>query len=357
VSVLTVDKTLAPWGELNDIPWTGILVGNGASCAVWHGFRYKSLYDQSCSAEMTTRLTAEAVRIFEALETHNFELVQSALKITSLVTQALGQNPATVEGLYLEIQNALVEAVKSVHIPWRNIPEDNLRAIKQGLLPYEFVYSTNYDLILYWSIMLDGPLGFTDYFFAPRFDLGNTEIWGKVTKVLFLHGGLHLYRELSGETIKRKAQPCQNLLDLFGTPLEPSAVSLFISEGSWRDKLKSVYRSDYLSFAYSQFAKHRGPLVVFGQSLTADFDGHLIEAIRKSEAKILAISLLPGADVPTSKARFYGAFPNMDLHFFDATTHPLGAADLCVPEETTAVNAGAAPVGGPSLAQLWSEHS
>ncbi len=346
--VLAVDETLARWGDLKDIPWTGILVGNGASCAVWRGFRYRSLYDQSCSAEMTARLTAEAIRIFEALETHNFELVLSALKTTSLVIQALGQNPATVDGLYLVIQTALVEAVKSVHIPWANIPEDNLRSIKQALLPYEFVYSTNYDLILYWSIMLDGPSGFTDYFFAPRFDLGNTEIWVKATKVLFLHGGLHLYRELSGETIKRKAQPFQTLLDLFGTPLVPPAVPLFISEGSSRDKLNSIYRSDYLSFAYSQFAKHRGPLVVFGQSLSAEFDGHLIDAIRKSEAKILAISLLPGPDVPTSKARFYGAFPNMDVHFFDATTHPLGAADLSVPEEATAVNARVAPPEGPA---------
>lgn len=244
-----------------------------------------------------------------------------------------------------------VEAVKSVHIPWANIPEDNLRAIKQALLPYEFVYSTNYDLILYWSIMIDEPLGFTDYFFAPRFDLGNTEIWAKATKVLFLHGGLHLYRELSGQTIKRKAQPWQNLLDLFGTPIEPPAVPLFISEGTSRDKLNSIYRSDYLSFAYSQFARHRGPLVIFGQSLNAEFDGHLIDAIRKSDANILAISLLPGAGVPTRKARFYGAFPNMDVYFFDATTHPLGAADLRVPEDTpNASNTDDAQSGGPPAA-------
>jgi Domain of unknown function (DUF4917) len=347
--VLVVDETLAPWSELKDIPWAGILVGNGASCAVWHGFRYRSLYDQSRSAEMTARLTAEAVRIFEVLQTHNFELVLSALKTTSLVTQALGQNPATVDGLYLVIQNALVQAVKSVHVPWANIPEGNLRTIKQALLPYDFVYSTNYDLILYWSIMLDGPAGFTDYFFAPRFDLGNTEIWGKATKVLFLHGGLHLYRELSGETIKRKAEPWQNLLDLFGAPLEPPAVPLFISEGSSRDKLNSIYRSDYLSFAYSQFAKHRGPLVIFGQSLTAEFDGHLIDAIRKSEANILAISLLPGPDVPSRKARFYGAFSNMDVHFFDATTHPLGSEELSVPEEATTGTPGVAPTGGSAV--------
>ncbi|HEX3355139.1 MAG TPA: DUF4917 family protein [Terriglobales bacterium] len=333
MAILGVDDTLVAWDKLQDIPWTGLLVGNGASCAVWGHFRYKSLYDQSRSDQMTNRLNAEAVHIFEALETHNFELVLSALKTTSLVNGAIGQDPAIAEGLYLVIQNALVEAVKSVHIPWANIPENNFRAIKESLIRYEFVYSTNYDLLLYWSIMLDEPLGFKDYFFGPRFDLGNTEIWDKVTKILFLHGGLHLYRALSGETIKRKAEPGQNLLDLFGTPLEQFAVPLFITEGSSRDKLNSIYRSDYLSFAYSQFAKHRGPLVIFGQSLNAQFDGHLIDAIKHSEAKDLGISLLPGAEVPANKARLHGAFPNINLHFFDATTHPMGAATLSVPEE------------------------
>jgi hypothetical protein len=38
----------------------------------------------------------------------------------------------------------------------------------------------------------------------------------------------------------------------------------------------------------------------------------------------------------------------MDVHFFDATTHPLGAAELSVPEEATAVNARVAPPEGPA---------
>lgn len=333
MTVLAVDDELVPWGDLHDIPWTGILIGNGASCAVWRRFRYHSLYQQSRSNQVPNGLSAGAVRVFEKLCTSNFELVLSALKTTSLVVDAIGQDPAMVNDLYSVTQNALVEAVNSVHIPWANIPQENLHAVKAAILQYDRVYSTNYDLILYWSVMLDGPDGFTDYFFAPRFDLSNTEIWGKATKLLFLHGGLHLYRELSGQTLKRKAEFGQNLLDLFGTPLDPPAVPLFVSEGSSKDKMKSINRSDYLSFCYSQFARHRGPLVIFGHSLAVDFDAHLIEAIRKSDATVLGISLLPGPDVPANKARLYAAFANLDVHFFDATTHPLGAANLCVQEQ------------------------
>lgn len=328
--MLAVDDTLATWADLKDIPWTGLLVGNGASCAIWDGFKYTSLFERASSAAVAHGLNSAAVAVFDKLQTRNFELVLSGLKTTSLVVDAMGQNPAPVNDLYSSTQTALVEAVRSVHIPWNSIPEATLHAIKAELLHFDFVYSTNYDLIIYWAVMIDGPTGFTDYFFGPRFDLSNTEIWGKATKLMFLHGALHLYRELSGQTLKRKAEEWQNLLDLFGVELEPPAVPLFVTEGTSRDKLSSINRSDYLSFCYSQFARHRGPLVVFGHSLSADFDGHLIDAIRKSDSAVLAISMLPGAQVSANKVKMYAAFPNMDLHFFDATTHPLGAAALHV---------------------------
>jgi Domain of unknown function (DUF4917) len=332
MTMLSVDDTLATWADLNDIPWTGLLVGNGASSAIWDGFKYTSLFQEACSAALAHGLNGAAVAIFDKLQTRNFELVLSGLQTTSLIVEAMGQDPGPVNDLYSSTQTALVEAVKSVHVPWANIPEASLRAIKAELLRFNFVYSTNYDLIIYWAVMIDGPTGFTDYFFGPRFDLSNTEIWGKATKLMFLHGALHLYRELSGQTLKRKAEEWQNLLDLFGVELAPPAVPLFVTEGSSKDKLSSINRSDYLSFCYSQFARHRGPLVVFGHSLTPDFDGHLIDAIRKSDAAVLAISMLPGAQVPANKAKMYAAFPNMDLHFFDATTHPLGAVALHIPQ-------------------------
>jgi hypothetical protein len=46
--------------------------------------------------------------------------------------------------------------------------------------------------------MLDGPAGFMDYFFGPKFDLSNAEICDEATKVLFLHGALHLYLGIVG---------------------------------------------------------------------------------------------------------------------------------------------------------------
>src|SRR5690606_2616734 len=112
-----------------------------------------------------------------------------------------------------------------------------------------------------------------------EFDASNVEIWGKCTKVLYLHGGLHLYHLPYGATFKRSATIQANLLDLFGTPYKNGAVPLFISEGTSEDKLRSIYGSDYLSFAFAQFARYRGPTVVFGHGL-GDSDAHLVNAMR-----------------------------------------------------------------------------
>ena len=91
-----------------------------------------------------------------------------------------------------------------------------------------------------------------DYFWGEgqEFDVTDTETSGTATKVLYLHGGLHLYRLPSGATIKRKAEAGLSLLDLFGVPFTEGAIPLFITEGTSQDKLASIHRSDYLSFAY-----------------------------------------------------------------------------------------------------------
>jgi Domain of unknown function (DUF4917) len=143
MTILAVDDTLATWADLKDIPWTGLLIGNGASCAIWDGFKYTSLFQQARSAAVTHGLNAAAVAIFDKLQTRNFELVLSGLKTTSLVVDAMGQNPDPVNDLYRSTQTALVEAVKSVHVPWASIPGGSLRAIKAELLHFDFVYSTN----------------------------------------------------------------------------------------------------------------------------------------------------------------------------------------------------------------------
>jgi hypothetical protein len=170
-----------------------------------------------------------------------------SLRLVGLTT-ALGLDVPLLLERYTSIQSALVEAVKTTHVPWANMPGATLEAIRTELLNYRFVYSTNYDLIIYWSMMHENQGSFKDFSWGPHFDLADTKLWGKPTAVLHLHGGLHLYRTVTGRTLKRHAEDGLNLLDLFGTPLAEDATPLFISEGSAADKLASINRSDYLAF-------------------------------------------------------------------------------------------------------------
>ena len=108
--------------------------------------------------------------------------------------------------------------------------------------------------------------GFKDYFWGEEFDVTQTDIWGNVTRVLYLHGGLHLYRLPSGGTYKQHVGLSGNLLDQFGRVA--NRVPLFITEGSHTEKLRAIARSDYLSFALQEFARHNSSLVIFGHSLS-----------------------------------------------------------------------------------------
>jgi hypothetical protein len=328
------DDTLLEFSEI-DQQWSGILVGNGASRAVADSFAYTSLYDKASSNTITHPLIQNERNIFHALDTRNFEQVLSALSTAKIVNTAFGQPITALEQSYERIRLSLVEAVHAIHVPHSQIPEETHAQIRSALLEYDFVYSTNYDLLIYWAIMQD-PAGFRDYFFSGSiFDVGNTEVWHKSTKILFLHGGLHLYRTRVGQTLKRTAGLYGNLLDDFATPIsdQEQAVPLFVTEGSSSDKLRSIYTSDYLSFGYTQLSRHAGPLVIFGHGLDDQFDRHLTVAIRGSSIKVIGIGIhspSDGTTISDLKARWNAKFPNCELIFFDSSTHPLGVPTLHV---------------------------
>jgi hypothetical protein len=326
-----LDAALPTWDAVRaQIQFSGILVGNGASRAVWPAFGYDSLYNVALATAHP--LTPADVALFDAFGTHNFEQVLAALATARRVTTALDLHTQALVERYASVRTSLVEAVHATHVPWPAVPAATLQAIRGELLNYDFVYSTNYDLLIYWAVMHGNEDDFKDFFWAPPyFDLANAEVWGEPTMVLYVHGGLHLYRNANGRTLKRHAEEGQNLLALFGMPIEgEDATPLFVSEGSAGDKLASISRSDYLTFAYTALVQHEGPLCVFGHSL-GETDNHIVQALAARPRQI-AISILPGAPagVIATKAATIQKLPDANLSFYDATTHPLGAPGLAI---------------------------
>lgn len=324
-----LDANLETWDAIKDSHhWSGLLIGNGASQAIWPQFAYKSLYEEA-KEQVLHRLTAEDQNLFDAFDTTNFELVLSNLATAKVVNAQLGVSGPIVGQRYASIQNALAQAVRDAHLPWPKFPDTTKDTIKKALLDYSFVYSTNYDLLLYWAINHQGAAGFKDYFWVPTFNLANTEVWDKATNVLYLHGGIHLYRTADGKVLKYQAPEGRNLLASFGTHAD--RVPLFVAEGTSASKLSTILRSDYLGFAYSKLMTHDGPMVIFGSSLDTT-DAHIATAINKANCPVLAISIYPGDTTATRKAKahFFKELPHKKLYFFDSTTHPLGEPSMLV---------------------------
>jgi hypothetical protein len=311
-----LNAQLGDWQAIKDRGWDSLLAGNGASLAVWPGFGYGSLVKQA-------PLSRSDCELFEALGTTNFESALDALRVARVVCRQAGHDDSEVYARYRAIRRALIKAVREVHVPWSLIPQNRLQHIRSTLRSFTWVYTTDYDLLFYWAIMSNDARGFRDFFWASgnTFNISDTDTSSNLTKILYLHGALHLYRREDGAIAKRTAT-AQNLLDTIARP--DAGIPLFVSEGRSADKQRAIRRSDYLSFANRTFSQDSGPLVVFGHSLSSQ-DEHLLKAIDQPGRRV-AISLLPGTNrsVLRRKAELTERLPHARVSFFDATTHPLG---------------------------------
>jgi hypothetical protein len=309
-----------------------LLLGNGASLAVWRNFAYFSLFDEA----QTTRnrpLSPTELSVFRALDTCVFEQALSALRNSIRVNAALTINASSPRHRYFAIKEALIHAIRSVHIPWSQMPTDALSSINCELSRYRTVYSSNYDLLTYWA-ELHAPAAFDSLFRGPEatFDATDTQAQDNTTRILHLHGGLHLVKNADGST--RLLNSSESTLLASFAINQLGDIPLFVNESSSEDKLKSIRGSDYLSFCLGQLARPTEGLCIFGHSLSNQ-DRHLLQAVQKASPQALAISIYPhnSAFIQQQKDYYTNLFaeqPQIKLHFFNSLTHPLGHPQLRV---------------------------
>ena len=334
---LDVDAQLEDWNALrSSASFSGLLVGNGASRAVWDDFGYESLFENARTVEEKP-LSPSELSVFDALQTRSFEQVLSALKTTSRVNKALAVSSAAPRNRYYAIKEALINAVHAVHIPWRLVVPLTLETINQELASYRTVFTTNYDLLNHWAVQ-HRPEAITDLFQGaePAFDLSDTAT--DKTRLLYLHGGLHLVRNQDG-TARKLMSSEGTLLGNFAinnTIKTLDDVPLFVNEGPSADKLKTIRSSDYLSFCYAQLLGHDQALCIFGHAL-GEQDSHIIHALRLAKPQVVAISIYPRskAFIQHQKRHYVKVFEGtgVELRFFDSRSHALGGPKLSVPVE------------------------
>ncbi len=327
---------LAPknWNQVKGNPgdWPVLLSGNGASMNVSTTFNYKTLFERACEIYGDDQLNDVDRALFGEVATVDFELVLSYLRhslIVGKLTDADKKYLKQLEDQYTRIRRALAAAVRSVHPYYTDIGEDRLKQIGVELMRYRWVFSTNYDLIVYWSAMKAGIGNFYDFLAGRpcRFRRANVDkVPNDKTKLLFPHGALHLFIPTDGSIVnKRVNAETTNILDQLLFLPEPPLV---VAEGSAADKKAVIYSHGYLSFAYEQLGKVREPIVIFGSDL-GDKDEHIVQTLDPRGRRI-AVSIT-GKDSQKKMARLSHVLGDADeLIFFAAETHPLGDPTLNV---------------------------
>jgi hypothetical protein len=331
MSAPSLDGTLAAWPNLaSRYAGAALLAGNGLSINVWPAFAYESLFDQARAGG----LTKEDLALFGEIE--NFERVLGDLATAIRVNETLRQPTQAIYERYRSIQRGLGHAVRAVHLTRSQVPDATLRAIRQDLVRYEWIFTTSYDLLLYWAMgSADGFAPFIDHFRGSRleFNPDRADVYADQIPIYFLHGALHLVVAGSGVTRKLRRSDVRTVLDQFGEPIgdDPQARPLLVTEGNARDKLRAIEGNTYLAHALETLRSQALPLVVFGSSL-GQHDDHLLSALNEHPRRPIAVSMLPDTRrvLAARQADIYARLDTDELDFFDATTHPLGDLALRV---------------------------
>lgn len=299
---MTEEVDIKKWAELAKIDWKSLLLGNGASVALHSGFCYTSLH----GVAKTSNSLPTTDPLFAEFGTTDFESVLLACWHAHLVNSALDNPSPEVDAAYEEVRSALIDAVIAVH-PDHSTIQDSLERVGKFASDFETVVTLNYDITLYWAMMLFNESNgqwFKDAFlhqeFEPTWQWLRSPYGGTkgATIVFYGHGSLILGRNVLGGEVKLAATVGGVHSDLLTTIAEAwtagTHVPLFVSEGDSASKLAAIRRSPYLSAVYNAVLTELGErVVVYGLSFSAN-DKHILNALKKKPPQLMAVSVYTG---------------------------------------------------------------
>ncbi|MBD3754703.1 MAG: DUF4917 family protein [Gammaproteobacteria bacterium] len=349
INLLTFDQAIR---DSDRFPKRHLLIGNGFSIGCRPNiFQYASLYDQADFADYP-----EIPSVFERLGTQDFEeairALESASRLFTMYAPDTAAGQAKMREHAAALREILVETVARNHPENPNaLDEEEIwscrRFLKHFLCDKDgHVFTLNYDLLLYWTLMNEGNPFDTEAFELRKNDsFGNDEddpdteyvVWQGETaahaaNIHFLHGALHLFdagAELQKYTWIRSGVP---LIDQTRAAIEADKFPLFIAEGTSTQKKSRIRHNAYLYQSFKVLTANALTgthcFFVFGHSL-AESDEHILKRLGRGHFKKLYVSLFGDVTSDTNRAIIRRAtelaamrsarFP-LEIAFFDAAS-------------------------------------
>lgn len=321
--------------DWRDIPdnenFKNLLIGNGFSINISEKFRYDILLEEAKKLARAGEVDIypDTFKLFTELDTTNFEEV---LKVYHHAFLVHTYNKPAIETAYEKLQQGLFSTIRKKHVLRNDTPTQR---IYETLKRYRRVFTTNYDLIPYWSFFDNRLSDMKDFFWGDgervTFNKNDTKLFGgNETLIYYLHGALHLEVTEHGKIQKRRIadtldNEVERLKDTFRA--ENGQYPLFITEGKSEQKLRKIGSNDYLSFCYKQLKELRGKLTIYGHSLSKEYDDHIVQAIVDNPTITdIAISIYPRGeqvDIDATEAGLRQQLRDKNLYFFDSLSHPL----------------------------------
>ncbi len=274
-----------------------LLLGNGFSMSYDPNiFSYTALHKfiQSSDDELLAKL-------FSTIKTKNFELIMQQL--TTFVDLLKVFEPgSTLIGLFTEarekLKKSLIEAIKSLHPEHVfEIQEDKSTCCSGFLSEYLSnsgqIFTTNYDVLLYWVLLRNNIEHHRDGFGRDVVDPGAIERgiepeyselrWGRNSSnqnVFYLHGALPLF-DTGAEIIKEEYKDGVFIIENIRERIDRGESPVFVTAGNGNEKLEHITHNKYLAHCYDKFAEITGSLITFGFSFS-EHDSHIIDAINRA---------------------------------------------------------------------------
>jgi hypothetical protein len=163
-----------------------------------------------------------------------------------------------------------------------DVPKAQLDACKTFLSHFQTLFTLNYDLLLYWTILHASPFRYYDGFgLGPQVDGFRTFAMGAHCNVYYVHGALHLFSDDQSSVQKRVVTDNTIIDDIENTIRNRRRLPLIVAEGSSTGKIAKINSIPYLRHCYNAIVGAVGSLFIFGHSASPN-DEHIYRAICRS---------------------------------------------------------------------------